>query len=72
MLSVLPNFNPKFAQSAPDVLNIVVFAHKGVAVKANGLNLSKCYPVHEVDDLYIDSTYAVGDEPDDTKIDLIM
>ena len=68
MLSVLPNFNPKFPQSLP-ALTIVVFAHTGVAAKTNGLNLIKCYPVHEEEDQYFDSTYAIGDVPDDTRID---
>ena len=46
MLSVLPNFNPKLKQSSP-ALTIVVIAQTGGAVKGNGLNLRKCYPVHE-------------------------
>ena len=72
MLSVLPNFNPKLKQSSLDGLNIVVIAHTGVAAKTNGLNLIKCYPVHEEEDQYFDSTYAIGDVPDDTRIDLIF
>ena len=72
MLSVLPNFNPKFPQSLPALL-IVVIAHTGVAEKTKGLNLRKCYPVHEVEEEeYFESTYAIGDEPDDTRIDLIV
>ena len=71
MLSVLPNFNPKFAQILLDELRVVI-AHIGATENTNGLNLRKCYPVHEEEDLYFESTYAMGDEPDETRIDLIL
>jgi hypothetical protein len=55
-----------------EVLTSVYFIQTGALEKVRGLNLNKCYPVHDVvADLLLESTYAMGDAPELIVIDLI-